>query len=33
MAVFVLKPLRAKHFVKSRLDFPQSAANTGHQAT
>jgi OFA family oxalate/formate antiporter-like MFS transporter len=25
MALFVLKPMRAKHFVKSRIDFPQSA--------
>jgi OFA family oxalate/formate antiporter-like MFS transporter len=38
MALFVLKPMRAKHFAKSRIDFPQSAATgtaavTGPQTT
>jgi MFS transporter, OFA family, oxalate/formate antiporter len=33
MALFVLKPMRVKHFAKSRLDFPQSAAGTGPQGT
>ena len=33
LALFVLKPMRAKHFVKSRLDFPQTAAGTGPQTT
>jgi hypothetical protein len=23
MALFVLKPMRVKHFAKSRIDFPQ----------
>jgi len=26
MALFVLKPMRAKHFAKSKVDFPSSAA-------
>jgi OFA family oxalate/formate antiporter-like MFS transporter len=33
MALFVLKPMRAKHFAKSRIDFPQTAAGTGPQTT
>jgi OFA family oxalate/formate antiporter-like MFS transporter len=33
MAVFVLKPMRVKHFAKSRIDFPQSAASAGPQTT
>ena len=33
MALFVLKPMRAKHFAKSRLDFPQRAASAGPQTT
>jgi MFS transporter, OFA family, oxalate/formate antiporter len=26
LALFVLKPMRVKHFAKSRIDFPQAAA-------
>jgi OFA family oxalate/formate antiporter-like MFS transporter len=33
LAVFVLKPMRVKHFAKSRADFPQTAASTGPQTT
>jgi MFS transporter, OFA family, oxalate/formate antiporter len=33
MALFVLKPMRVKHFAQSRIDFPQRAASTGPQAT
>ena len=33
LALFVLKPMRAKHFVKSRIDFPQTAAGAGSQIT
>jgi MFS transporter, OFA family, oxalate/formate antiporter len=33
MALFVLKPLRLKHFAKSRIDYPQTAAGTGPQTT
>jgi OFA family oxalate/formate antiporter-like MFS transporter len=32
MALFVLKPMRAKHFAKSRIDFPQTAAGAGTAA-
>jgi OFA family oxalate/formate antiporter-like MFS transporter len=33
MALFVLKPMRARHFAKSRVDFPQATASTGPQST
>src|SRR6202012_630949 len=33
LALFVLRPMRAKHFAKSRVDYPQSAASTGPQTT
>jgi len=33
MALFVLKPMRVKHFAQSRIDFPQRAASTGPQTT
>jgi OFA family oxalate/formate antiporter-like MFS transporter len=33
MALFILKPLRVKHFAQSRLDFPQTAASTRTQTT
>jgi hypothetical protein len=33
MALFVLKPMRVKHFAKSRVDFPQTAASIGPQTT
>jgi OFA family oxalate/formate antiporter-like MFS transporter len=33
MALFILKPMRVKHFAKSRVDFPQTAARTGPQTT
>jgi hypothetical protein len=29
LALFVLKPMRVKHFAKSRIDFPQSAPSVG----
>jgi OFA family oxalate/formate antiporter-like MFS transporter len=33
MALFVLKPMRVKHFAQSRLDFPQTAASARTQTT
>jgi OFA family oxalate/formate antiporter-like MFS transporter len=27
LALFVLKPMRVRHFVKSRIDFPPAAAS------
>jgi OFA family oxalate/formate antiporter-like MFS transporter len=33
MALFVLKPMRVKHFAKSRVDFPQPAASIGGTRT
>jgi hypothetical protein len=33
MALFVLKPMRVKHFAKSRIDFPQPAASVGSTRT
>jgi OFA family oxalate/formate antiporter-like MFS transporter len=33
MALFVLRPMRIKHFAKSRVDFPQSAPSVGATRT
>jgi OFA family oxalate/formate antiporter-like MFS transporter len=33
LALFVLKPMRVKHFAKSRLEYPHPAAGTGPQTT
>jgi hypothetical protein len=33
MALFVLKPMRIKHFAKSRVDFPSMAPSVGATPT